>query len=281
MEQFNLPSEEVLYAADYYRRDDGQGYRGGRGLGRGGYTDNGSPNHGGRKFENTQEQDKPYEKPKRKMNRPDDEGSPTTCHPCGSKFHYLNKCPDREESVKVVTHHETTEAEIILFTDERAELNQFRQEVNCAALDTCCSSTMSGKEWLDIYLNSMDMTKKEKVQGPFDSDKIFKFGNNGRLPSKGRYLVPATLVGTSVTIGLDVIDSDIPLLLSKQPMNNTGMKIDLQNDIATVFGNEEKLITTSCGHYCMPLLGDTTDNIEKGGEEVLTFNLESNSKKIR
>ena len=123
MEQSNLPSEEVLYAAGYYRRGGGQGYRGrrgGRGSGRGGYTGNGSQNHGGGKFENTREQNKPYEKQKRKMNRPDDEGKPTTCHHFGSKFHYLNKCPDREESVKVVTHQESAEADIILFTDDKA-----------------------------------------------------------------------------------------------------------------------------------------------------------------
>ena len=49
MEQSNLPSEEVLYAAGYYRRGGGQGYRGGRGgrgSGRGGYTGNGSQNYG-------------------------------------------------------------------------------------------------------------------------------------------------------------------------------------------------------------------------------------------
>ena len=98
------------------------------------------------------------------MNRSGDDGNPTTCHHCGSKFHYLNKCPDREESVKVVTHDEDTESDIILFTDDRAELSQFTQEaLNCAALDTCCSSTVSGKEWLDIYLNSIDKARKEKV----------------------------------------------------------------------------------------------------------------------
>ena len=112
-EQSNLPSEEVLYAAGYYRRDGGQGFRGGRGgrgSGRGGYAGNASQGHGGGKFDSTREQNKPYDKPRRKINRPDDEGNPTTCHHCGSKFHYLNKCPDREESVKAVIHDEHKEA---------------------------------------------------------------------------------------------------------------------------------------------------------------------------
>ena len=282
-EQSNLPSEEVLYAAGYYRRGGGQGSRGGRGArgsGCGGYASHGSQNQVGGKFEQTRDHNKPYEKPRRKLNRPGDDGNPTTCHHCGSKFHYVNKCPDRDESMKVVTHDEHTVDDIILFTDDKAELSQFTQEaLNCAALDTCCSSTVSGKEWLDIYLNSIDKARKMKVEGPFNSDKIFKFGNNGRLPSEGRYLVPAILAGTSVTIGVDVIDSDIPLLLSKQAMKKAGMNIDLQNDVATVFGKEEKLITTSCGHYCMPLLGEADDGIEKVVEEVLAIDLENIAEK--
>ena len=271
-----IPSEEVLYAAGYYRRGGGQVYRDGRGdrySGRDGYTGHGSKNHGEENFEHIREQDYYYEKPRRKMNRPDDEGNPTTCYHCGSKFHYLNMCPDRDESVKLVTHDENAEANIILFTDDRAELSQFKQEaLNCASLDTCCSSTVSGKEWLDIYLNSMEKTKREKVQGPFKSDKIFRFGNNGKLPSEGRYLVPATLAGTNVTIGMDVIDSDIPLLLSKQAMKKAGMKIDIKNDTATAFGNEEQLITTAGGHYCMPLLGLP---MAKGFNEKVTVDREA------
>ena len=78
--------------------------------------------------------------------------------------------------MKVVTHDEHTVDDIILFTDDKAEISQFTQEaLNCAALDTCCSSTVSGKEWLDIYLNSIDKARKVKVEGPFNSDKIFKF----------------------------------------------------------------------------------------------------------
>ena len=176
MEQSSLPSEEVLYAVGYHRRGGGQGYRGGgggRGSGRGVFVGHASQSHVGGKFGHSREQNNPYERSKGKMNRPDDEGNPTTCHHCGSKFHYLNKCPDREESVKVLTYDEEAESNIILFTDDKAELSQFAQEaLNCAALDTCCPSTMSGKEWLDMYLNSIDTVRREEVQGPFKSDKI-------------------------------------------------------------------------------------------------------------
>ena len=62
-------------------------------------------------------------------------------------------------------------------------------------------------------------------------------------------------------------------------MKNASMSIDLQNDIATVFRNVEKLITTSCGHYCMPLLGDANDGIEKEVEKVLAVGHETIAEK--
>ena len=39
------------------------------------------------------------------------------------------------------------------------------------------------------------------------------------------------------------------------------MIINLKNDVVTTIGKEEKLITTSCGHYCMPLPGQRKDQL--------------------
>ena len=52
------------------------------------------------------------------MNKTDDEEKPTTCHHCGSKYHYKNKCPDYKE-ISVVNEEEP----LILFTDDKSELS--------------------------------------------------------------------------------------------------------------------------------------------------------------
>ena len=44
---------------------------------------------------------------------------------------------------------------------------------------------------------------------------------------------------------MDVVESDLPLLLSKKAMKKAQMKIDLAGDTVTAFGNKEKSITTS------------------------------------
>ena len=101
----------------------------------------------------------------------------------------------------------------------------FTQEArNCAALDTCCSSSVSGEDWLEMYLDAICSKKLGDVRGPLASNRVFNFGNNGRLRSMGKYFIPAVLAGTKVTIEMDVVESDIPLLLSKKAMKKAGMK---------------------------------------------------------
>ena len=126
----------------------------------------------------------------------------------------------------------------------------FTQEArNCAALDTCCSSSVAGKEWLEMYLDALSEDKLGEVRGPLASKSVFSFGNNGRLPSEGKYFIPAILAGNKVDIEMDVVKSNIPLLLSKKAMKKVGMKIDMTDDTVIVFGKKEKLATTSNGLY--------------------------------
>ena len=109
-----------------------------------------------------------------------------------------------------------------------------------------------------------------------NSNKLFKFGNNGMLRSLGRYSVPAMVAGKSWVIDFDIIDSDIPLLMSKGDMKKMKMKIDLEKDTASVWGISVDLKTTNSGHYLLPLLGEAEEvNIAW----VLAIDLKSISEK--
>ena len=48
---------------------------------------------------------------------------------------------------------------------------------------------MAKKIWFGMYLDAIDMDKLDEVREPLASSKTFCFGNNGRLYSKGRYIV--------------------------------------------------------------------------------------------
>ena len=70
---------------------------------------------------------------------------------------------------------------------------------------------------MDSYMHSLDEDQKQQIARS-DSARIFKFGGGTRLISEGQYEIPATFAGHKVKIRTDVVDSDIPLLLSKNAM---------------------------------------------------------------
>nr|XP_034319149.1 uncharacterized protein LOC109620710 [Crassostrea gigas] len=61
------------------------------------------------------------------------------------------------------------------------------------------------------------------------------------------------LVGKPVIVKTDVVDSDIPLLLSRTTMKKAGVKLDLEKDTAVILGQDVSLNLTTSGHYCIPV----------------------------
>ena len=91
---------------------------------------------------------------------------------------------------------EEEELDFILETHLESELSQFTREAkNCAALDTCCTSSVAGKLWLEIFISQLSDEKRKKVKGPFSNKKIFKFGNSGKLKSMWTCVIPIILAG--------------------------------------------------------------------------------------
>ena len=126
-------------------------------------------------------------------------GKVTQCNFCKSTYHYAKNCEaykaskenklKDDEKKKVEESHLTDSLEEIDFAlavQHKTELSQFTREArNCAALDSCCTSSVTGEQWLDIFIDSLDDSTKSKLRGPLQSNKIFKFGNTGTLRSIG------------------------------------------------------------------------------------------------
>ena len=54
-------------------------------------------------------------------------------------------------------------------------------------------------------------------------------------------------------IRTDVVVSDIPLFLSRSAMKTAGVKMDMENDTANIFGKDVSLNLKTSGHYCIPI----------------------------
>ena len=123
---------------------------------------------------------------------------------------------------------------------------------------------------MDNYLHSLtadDYAQVVKHAG----HKVFRFGGGETLRSKATYSIPATLAGKNVCIQTDVVESDIPLLLSKDAMKKARVKLDLENDAAEIFGKAVPLDMTSSGHYCVPI----RRNADIAMEMVCAVNLQT------
>ena len=54
-------------------------------------------------------------------------------------------------------------------------------------------------------------------------------------------------------ITTDVVDCNIPLLLSRKAMKNAGMVLDFRKDVISINGATIPLKTTKSGHYALPI----------------------------
>ena len=214
---------------------------------------------------------------KKSVNPTGPDGSLLTCKSCGSYRHLMAACPHSWENMSKVNICDAEE-DVVLFTGYIKEdvRNLGKDARNCAVLDSACSSTVCSKTWMDSYLDSLSDEDKDKVSRQ-NSTRIFKFGGGTKLQSQGEYAIPAYIAGKEVTIKTDIVESDIPLLLSRTAMKTAGVKMDLENDTAEILGKSVSLNLTSSGHYCIPI--DKADIIHV--EEVHAVQIETLGRKQR
>ena len=196
-------------------------------------------------------------------------GRPMICKSCGSYRHLLDDCPDSWENMAKVNVTEEEE-NVVLFTGyNKTDILRLGIDArNCAVLDSACSSTVCGESWLKEYMSSLDENIKGRVIQK-EGNRVFKFGGGTKLKSKGEFTLPAIMAGKNVQIKTDIVESDIPLLLSRSAMKSAGVKLDLENDKANIFGKDVMLNLTNSGHYCIPI-----SNVDVNIENVCSVKLE-------
>jgi hypothetical protein len=61
----------------------------------------------------------------------------------------------------------------------------------------------------------------------------------------------------------DIVEADLPLLLSKEALKKADAIMNFNNDTVTMFGEVLKMISTSSGHYAISLTPNRNDNFMK------------------
>ena len=225
-------------------------------------------------------------------------GNVTTCHVCNSEYHYSFRCPKRKQNTYERVYEANTDrnfheegrdndetylgggsetAYIACGDRNNNELRKLVSETfNCAILDSACSSTVCGVDWMESYLESLPNDKLGQVIEE-ESKKTFKFGDGVVVPSLKKVTFPCVVAGNRINLKCDVVDTGIPLLLGKPSMKKAKVKLDLGNDSAIILGKYIKLRCTPSGHYCIPLTDESfVGNIK---EVLFTEGLDNLEKK--
>ena len=68
-----------------------------------------------------------------------------------------------------------------------------------------------------------------------------------------RVNIPAVIGKQRITIDTNVVQEDIPLLLSKSSLKKAKSEINFYDNSIQMFGQKHNLIETQSGHYVLPL----------------------------
>ena len=122
----------------------------------------------------------------------------------------------------------------------------------CAVLDSGASSTVCGATWFDEFATSLPEGEKSKIKFAA-SEKSYRFGDGKVVKAIRNAVIPAYFGNWATLISTDIVDTEIPLLLSKTTMKRAGMKLDFDEDTLDVFGEKIHLTTTNSGLYSFSL----------------------------
>ena len=209
-----------------------------------------------------QERAFPKDKEKKGRNPLKKNGEISRCVICDSFNHWASNCPDAvyyqtqngsssgDDSVSEETHQITLFQSNLVIEDQ---LNVFVSEtLNTAVLDSGATANVAGKTWMNCYLGSLSDADKSLVNYSHSTNS-FKFGSDQVFNSLYKVKFPASIGSQNLFIETDVINTNVPLLLSKRAMKTADTSIDFVDDTVIMFGEKQNVILTKSGHYSVPL----------------------------
>ena len=174
------------------------------------------------------------------------DGQVTKCHICNSIYHWASYCPTLGQRSRPAVDFQFLTKE-----GHQCYLEQVTAEsLNCALVDTGCTSNVCGINWLNCF---MDTLPEDVIVEESHSNKSFAFGPGPEYSSLKQINLPVNIGNANGFIRTDVVEADIPMLLSKSSLKEAQAQLDFVNDTLTLNGRAVQLCHTSSGHYGIPL----------------------------
>ena len=157
------------------------------------------------------------------LNPTDHEGKIMVCFKCGSNKHFARECDNSgPEETEKNTEKSKKKGKPVYITlmnkPPDTKMSGFLMEsLSMAVLDTGCSRTVVGEDWLREYKETLSDEELNMIES-FPSQTSFVFGDGIKVTAKRSVKFPVTIGSQFVKISADVVSNQIPLLLSRQSM---------------------------------------------------------------
>ena len=115
-----------------------------------------------------------------------------------------------------------------------------------ATLDSSCSSNVVGQQWMRNYIEEAERNKT-RIQGPTKSSRVFILGDRERMKSEGQYTILITMHGHEVMIEVNVVNTDLPLLLARGEMERFAVILHLDKDEVEILSRRGPLTISRSG----------------------------------
>ncbi|KAK4327405.1 hypothetical protein Pmani_002070 [Petrolisthes manimaculis] len=112
------------------------------------------------------------------QNSVDRYGNVRKCYVCGSEYHLSPACPkNTNDYVNSADEEGKKEIETYAAVESPGTMSVLMTETICyAVLDTACSSTVCGVDWLRAYIQTLSEDEKSSIQEE-SSEATFRFGD--------------------------------------------------------------------------------------------------------
>ena len=125
---------------------------------------------------------------------------------------------------------------------------------NALVVTSEVSKSVCGLTWLLSYLKTLTPHEKSKVVVDSTTSKIFSIMGSGRVSSLHTVTIPFLRDGKKqISIEVEVVDRDIPLLVSRSALSKGRADIDPYTDTMSMSGIKLYLNVSREGHYYMLL----------------------------
>jgi len=184
------------------------------------------------------------------LNRTDANGKITECKICKCIYHWASECPhkgmDNLKKPEVILKLDS------VFEDDEQLVYLANETQNLALIDCGAAKTVCGKKWFDLYESSLTKEDREKIKEE-SVTSLFKFGDGDTVKSNTVKIIPTMLCGQDVLIKASIVENNVPLLISKKTLKDAKANINFDEDLIEMDGKCQHLISTSSGHYAVPV----------------------------